>query len=350
MYSIINLLIFCSQISEIFSQTHYSSQDPRTMAILFAPHVRFDSDAVNVHGGLATYLDRIGESNQNTNTDVSTIPTYYEIYADEISNKMRIKYIFHYAYQASCAVDSVSILNSLPSSIKTLAEDWLSDISGHFGFDEDDIGEHTDGDDESISVFLDFNKLEYGNWGSIIDEVWYGQHGKGYRVSQISGKLELLFGTHPAVYVGVKSHGNYHSPGGIGGCGYFHDFRDGSIYVASWENLIAKNVDANDNIIYQAYDPSQYITEGNGINWEYCETATEIDNNPKLCTPLKCEEKSTGCLVLGVSDGVDAAADIHDKYLIIESTSAPGCNCITKYGQKICKGENIKIDVCTPDI
>eukprot|EP01083_Nonionella_stella_P244365 850575_1 len=349
MYSILNLLLIIgSQISDVSSL----DTNVETLAAKFAPHLRFDSEANNnAHGGLPTYFKNpVGESFQNTNTDVSTIPTYWEIYGDTDKKKIRIKYKFHYAYQASCLVDGDAILGSLPNAIKEYVEDWVSDLNGDFGFDEDFIGEHTDGDNESISVWLDCDHSEDTSDECIIEKVWYGQHGDGYEVN--ANQLEYYYkSNHPVVYIGVKSHGNYHSKGGTGGCGYFHDFRDGSIHIKSWKNLIYKDdIIPKHDIMFGTYNKNDPTTEGNGVNWEYCQTSTQINNNPKLCTPLKCEEKSTGCLVLGVSDGVDAAADIHDKYLIIESTSAPGCNCITKYGQKICKGENIKIDVCTPDI
>jgi hypothetical protein len=121
-----------------------------------------------------------------------TVPTYFKVTSCSPGGQLRIHYWWFYGHQPPCLASE---------------------------------GEHV-ADWEHVMVTTTADRTG-------IAAVTYFQHYGWYTLMAGRGGFETLVG-RPVVYVGKKSHGAYHDSGGIGGCGYFDDYRNPASFQDAW--------------------------------------------------------------------------------------------------------------------
>jgi hypothetical protein len=106
--------------------------------------------------------------------------------------------------------------------------------------------------------------------------------------------LEIFNGTHPVVYVGKNQHGSYHDKGGMGGCGYFEDFRNSAnseLRLNTWMKLI--NIDhppAEEESWIQADKEGDFKWGWDGVGTH----PTSQGNEGYSCKEVACDGRSDG--------------------------------------------------------
>jgi len=237
----------------------------RAQAEKFAPLLRFDQKQGETNkcfpGNAETYYNAWivnGNTDRICNTDYDsikngTVPIYYQ-YSQCDSGNQYIRYWFFYDYQDECTLF---------------------------------FGAH-DSDWERITVKINSN--------GTLERVMYFQH-SGWYTKEVTN-IEIVENTHPAVYIGKNSHGSYHDAGGIGGCGYFDDFRnpgEKDQRMATWQNLIP-------------LDKTPEWMQYNG-GWSMDDIRGPLfRNEPDLCAYPVCEGSclsvdTRGCCRSDVEDG-----------------------------------------------
>ena len=190
--------------------------DMAAIATTFAPRLRFDQEFGSGSGQDSKCFPSSAESwFQQRRAGVDPIalcnfsyesiargesPIYYQARRCGTDTVM-VRYWFFYAWQSACFS--------------------LGDLK--FG--------HHPADWESILVKI---------VGGQLQRVVYFQH-NGAQTKE-AGHFETAGDTHPVAYVGKNAHASYVAPGGIGGCGYWDDFRNpgkANMYMDTWHNLAA---------------------------------------------------------------------------------------------------------------
>ncbi len=244
----------------------------RELAVKYAPQLRFDSGS-----GTCSQSDTYPMSaqwyftskSQNPGAFLSnevastitnnTIPIYWKAF--QCGRQIRLVYWILYGYQFSCDCGFTGPFES----------------SWH------------DADWEHIVVILSEDTNSIG-------AVTYFQHGGWYTRLAARGGFEVVEGSHPVVYVGRTSHGNYHdTQTAFQTCCYWEDHRDGNgPTMNSWLGPLLR---------------MQPVAEG-GEPWMDEDLAAEFTwgeisqhpmaNNSGNCGMLACEGTSTwGCQTSG---------------------------------------------------